>query len=87
MSRRAGCRWGRDIRVSGHFLWIKEYTFELSANLHRTNALVRGSLTVNSRLHVKGDLDVRGKVIVGESGELVVDGKRTIHGSFRKLET
>jgi len=41
-------------------------------------------MTVNGRLHVKGDLEVRGNVIIGKIGELIVDGKRTVHGSYLK---
>lgn len=46
---------------------------------------VSGPLTVNGRLHVKGDMEVHGSVIVAEGAELVVDGKRTIHGGLQGI--
>jgi cytoskeletal protein CcmA (bactofilin family) len=45
---------------------------------------VHGTLTLNGRLHVKGDLDVRGSMTGTKLSELIVEGKRTIHGSVKK---
>jgi hypothetical protein len=35
---------------------------------------------------VLGDVDITGHVTVGNNGEFIVDGKRTIHGSYSKIE-
>ena len=49
----------------------------------RRDMSISGLLTVNGKLHVKGDLVVRGSVVVGNGGGLIVDGKRTVHGSVQ----
>jgi hypothetical protein len=33
-----------------------------------------------------GDVDITGHVTVGQTGEFIVDGKRTIHGSYSKIK-
>lgn len=41
-------------------------------------------LKLNGRLYVKGDLTVKGNVELQPGSELVVDGKRTIHGTIKQ---
>lgn len=48
---------------------------------------VSGSLDVDGKLHVKGDLVVLGSVNVGNVAELIVDGKRTVNGKINGLIT
>ncbi len=33
---------------------------------------------------MRGDLEVKGNVNMGKGSQLVVDGRRTIHGSFKE---
>lgn len=42
--------------------------------------MVSGILTVNGRLHVRGNLDVSGLVKLGPVGDLIVDGHKKIGG-------
>lgn len=41
---------------------------------------------MNGQLYVLGDLEVKGNVILLNGSELVVEGKRTIHGSIIKKD-
>lgn len=43
-------------------------------------------LTVEGHLHVLGDVDITGNIVVGSSGEFVVDGKRTIRSMTANWE-
>jgi len=54
---------------------------------NRRDLITSGSLTLDGRLHVKGDMTVKGNVTLQPGSELIVDGKRTIHGSLKQLET
>jgi hypothetical protein len=40
---------------------------------------------LKGKLYIKGDLEVKGNVKLTKGSELVVDGKRTIHGSIIQL--
>lgn len=51
----------------------------------RKDFTVKANLTLNGRLYVKGDLEVNGSVKMQKGSELIVDGKRTIHGSIREI--
>jgi cytoskeletal protein CcmA (bactofilin family) len=46
-----------------------------------------GGLTINGQLHCKGDLDVKGNVYMNPGSQLIVDGKRTIHGSMKEVKS
>jgi cytoskeletal protein CcmA (bactofilin family) len=54
--------------------------------LYRNNQLLSGGLTINGLLHCKGDLEVKGNVYLKPGSQLVVDGKRTIHGSLKEIK-
>ncbi len=45
-----------------------------------------GNLTVDGQLHVLSDLDVKGNVNLLKGSQLIVDGKRTIHGSIKQKD-
>ena len=45
-----------------------------------------GTLRLNGNLHVKGDFEAKGTVWLKQGRELVVDGKRTIHGSVKEAK-
>jgi cytoskeletal protein CcmA (bactofilin family) len=47
--------------------------------------MAKGNLTLNGSLYVKGDLEVNGSVSMKKGSELIVDGKRTIHGSLKEI--
>jgi cytoskeletal protein CcmA (bactofilin family) len=47
---------------------------------------VTAALKINGILHVQGDLDVKGSVTLSKGSQLIVDGKRTIHGSIKQEE-
>ena len=50
----------------------------------RKNFTVKAGLTLNGTLHVKGDMEVNGSVSMKKGSELIVDGRRTIHGSIKE---
>lgn len=45
---------------------------------------MKAGLTLNGTLHVKGDMEVNGSVSMKKGSELIVDGRRTIHGSIKE---
>ena len=40
---------------------------------------------LKGKLYIKGELEVKGNVKLAPGSELVVDGKKTIHGSVIQL--
>ncbi len=50
------------------------------------NLSLSGALKLNGRLHVRGDFEARGSVKMKRGSQLIVDGKRTIHGSIVEVE-
>jgi len=52
----------------------------------RKDLYLSGALTINGQLHCKGDFEVKGNVSLKPGSNLIVDGKRTIHGSLREAK-
>jgi cytoskeletal protein CcmA (bactofilin family) len=52
----------------------------------RKDLYLSGALTINGQLHCKGDFEVKGNVSLKPGSNLIVDGKRTIHGSLREVK-
>jgi len=52
----------------------------------RDHLVLSGGLTIDGRLHCKGDLEVNGNVYMTPGSQLTVSGKRTIHGSMKELK-
>jgi hypothetical protein len=52
----------------------------------RNNLLVTSRLTINGTLHVKGDFEAKSTVYMKPGSQLIVDGKRTIHGSLKEVK-
>jgi len=50
------------------------------------NLYISGAVKLNGRLHVRGDLEVKGTVKMQKGSQLIVEGKRTIHGSIIEVE-
>jgi len=44
-----------------------------------------GNVKISGRLHIKGDFTVHGNVKVQAGSELLVDGRRTIHGKLENM--
>ena len=52
----------------------------------RKNLYVGGTLRLNGNLHVRGEFEAKGTVWLKKGCELVIDGKRTIHGSVKEAK-
>lgn len=52
----------------------------------RRDLYLGGALTINGQLHCKKDLEVKGNVYLKPGSQLIVDGKRTIHGSLKEKD-
>lgn len=50
------------------------------------NLYISGGLKLNGNLHVKGDFEVKGDVKMLKGSQLIVDGKRTVHGSILEVD-
>lgn len=56
--------------------------------MNRNNLIVSGAggLTINGQLHVKGNFEAKRTVGLKPGSRLIVDGKRTIHGSLKEVQ-
>jgi hypothetical protein len=52
---------------------------------YRKDTYLSGGLTINGTLHCKGDFENKGNVYLKPGSQLIVDGKRTIHGSLKEV--
>lgn len=52
----------------------------------RSEMKIGGPLSIDGRLFVKGNLTVKGDVHLQPGSELVVTGRRTIHGSIKQAK-
>ena len=50
----------------------------------RNDLYLSGGLTINGHLYCKKDFEAKGNVYLNPGSQLVVDGKRTIHGSLKE---
>jgi hypothetical protein len=58
----------------------------MTDGVNRNNLLVSGAggVTINGQLHVKGNFESKHTVSLKPGSQLIVDGKRTIHGSLKE---